>query len=186
MNPQFYRLGECPIWLDREWAGGEEIGVKLDQNVVRSGMNNCQTMEVQAVSWELHTESDRDLNRLLWLGSLYWSFAMVAVAIGPLSMFAGSEADRRFPQDRGDIEKLAEVANQGPCEEVWRAFAQTLSVGQSLFFRGQQTYHRHCVALPANSEVKIQLRMSEPYTLEAPVRLRVVLHGILKSVVEIG
>lgn len=184
---EMFRLGECPTWIDQVWAAGTEI---QDQSwdAPREGISNAQRMEVQAVTWEIHAENDRDLDQMIWLGSLEWDFKTVRVPIGPLSMFAGGEADRRFLDTKtGDMEKLAAVAGgHGPTEEAWRAFAQTLSLGRSLFFRGAQRYEKHPVSIPANSHAHIQLKMRQNYTTLSEIRFRVVFHNIFRTVVEIG
>jgi hypothetical protein len=184
---KFFRIGECPLWIDKEWEVGTEIG---DQSwdVPRDGASGSQAFEVAAVTWEVHTENERDLDQLIWLGSLSWDFTTTQVPIGPLSMFAGGIADSRFIDNKpGDMERLASIAGgQGPTEEAWRAFAQTLSLGKSLFFRGAQRYVKHTVMLPASAKVKLQLKMRQEHTTLSRLRFRVIFQGLFKSIIEIG
>ena len=142
--------------------------------------------DVHRVSWQVFSESSRDLDQVLWQAHLRWHLPVADVMIGPLTQHAGSIGDRLFPKDRGNLERLADVSASLPSEEMWRILTQGSREGGVYRFDGEKDYTEHAIFLPANTQVDIQMLFDAPVVLERELRVRVILHGVYKNVVEVA
>ena len=181
-----FRYGEQITSAKATFAAGSVLG---DQKpgAWEWHMSYPCALDVRAVLWEVFAVG-ADLDRLLWSASLEWDFIHQQVPISHLNYSTGSIGDFFFPPDdgRSDLEKLADTIHELPAEEVWRALAQTNSLGQRLCYRGRKVYTKFPVALPSNTNCSIRLVLDEPVELQNEVRLRVGLDGYFKQVIEVG
>jgi len=178
-----FRLGEACSWKKFSYKPGETLtsAVWLYKSSIPSAF------EVNSISWQLFSKNSKDLDQVLWQASLCWRFSTgLDVAIGPLTQHTGSIGDQLFPEDRGNMERLAETGNGLPSEEMWRILTQGGREGDMYRFGGKMTYLKHPVMIPSSAECEVRLNLDEPVTFEEEFRFRVILHGVFKNVIEVA
>ena len=177
-----FRIGESPLWASWVFSGQPVKAVSFPFKEKDKATH--QAREIHAVSWEIYTENKQDLINLMWLGELSWDFPQANIAIGPVSMFHGSFYDLFFSQGHmSDLEELAKVKG----EEEWRAMCQTFLIGKTHFFRGLCRYEKTPVLLPAGAVWDVKLSFpDEPFTPKGDTRMRIILNGRWRTVVEVG
>jgi hypothetical protein len=157
---------------DLDWEGRDQLhGVAFD---------------VKAVFWEIMA-CEADLDAMLWEGRLSWCFVQAKVSIAHLAYCSGSWGNLLFPDEMGDLERLAGTGGTAPSEEAWRALTQAARLTDNTkIFRGKRVYGRRPVLLPGNATWKVLLRWDREFTPVAPVRMRIGLDGVFKNQIEIG
>lgn len=143
-------------------------------------------LEVHAVSWQLFTKSTNDLDRVLWECNLEWDFLQVKVPIGPLTQSAGGIGDHLFPESRGNLERLSETNSGLPSEEMWRILTQGNKIGDVYTFNGRMQIRKHPILIPASAQCGLFLYADNEVVFQEQLRIRVILHGIFKNVIEVG
>ena len=176
-----FRVGESPLWASWVFSGSTKTVIFP----FADGRNFGQNREIHAVTWEIYTDDKKDLIDLMWTGELNWEFVQVRVPIGPVSLFNGSFYDVFFSQGAGsDLEELARVKG----EDEWRSMCQTFLIGKTHLFRGLNRYEKTPILLPAHASwiVRLDFPDATPFTPRGDTRMRVVLNGHWRNIVEFG
>ena len=180
---QFFRYGETCSALKHTFAPGSELAQHswTYESAIRTAF------DVTGASWQLFSKNSDDLDSMLWNGNLSWVFLnMATVVIGPLTQFTGGLADYYFPESRGNMERLAETHNGLPSEEMWRILTQGNKIGDTFIFNGSMNYKKHPVVIPPSCTCEVRLDSDTPIVFKDEMRIRIILHGIYKNVVEVG
>ena len=178
----FARLGEQTISAKLLFTPGTHLNYGT---AWRWEIRESVGLDVRAVMWEVFAEPE-DLDALLWNSEWKWDFVQTTMPISHLNRSTGSLGDHFFPEDLGDLEKLADCGSKAPSEEMWRALTQTMSAGQNLCFRGRKVYMQMPVHIPPNTDCAICLVLDESIKIVGKVRIRVALDCVFKKIIEFG
>mgnify|MGYP006928221720 CR=1 FL=1 len=141
---------------------------------------------VRAVFWEIMA-CEEDLDHMLWDGRLTWNFGQMEIPLAHLAYCSGSWGNLLFPEEMGDLERLAGTGGTAPSEEAWRALTQMARITDSTkIFRGQRVHHKHPVMLPGKSSWAIHLTWDQEWIPKERVRIRIGLDGTFSNQIEIG
>ena len=155
------------------WAGRDQL----------HGVAFC----VNTVFWEI-MGCEEDLEEMLWQGRLAWNFdGQTEVPIAHLAYCSGSWGNLLFPEEMGDMEKLAGTGGTAPSEEAWRALTQMARLSDvNRLFRGRRQHRKHPVMLPGNATWSVKLLWDQDWTPKERVRMRLGLDGVFQNQIEIG
>ena len=180
----YFRYGESCTWFKHTFEAGSRL--TLHPWVYVSPIPVA--LEVTALSWQVFTTSTDDLDRLLWECALRWDFGAAKIPIGPLTQATGGLGDHLFPESRGNMERLAETGNGLPSEEMWRILTQGNRIGDTFTFNGRMQYRKHPILIPASAQCALHLYTDseEGFVFSKTFRIRVILHGVFKNIIEIS
>lgn len=178
------RFGESCVWFRYTFDADSDL-TKYSWPYTNNETES--SFDVTSVSWQLFSSNSVDLDRVLWECSLKWAFTRNATPleeqIGPLTQSTGSFGDALFPEERDDLQRLADTNINKPSEELWRILTQGSKIGDTFVFQGRKDYHKIPICFPQQTGADIVLSAQNSFCLSAPLRVRVILHGTYRRTI---
>ena len=180
--PKLFRMGEQVLSSSFVFPEGKPVVGSIGVFPFGEG----SAFDVSHVDWEIMTRTDRDLEDLLFFGSLKWDFLSTIVPIAPLSYFGGGVVElfnpnSPLPKGNSDLEKIANVKYENEMTLNLNDFR----LGNGRLYRGRMRYLQYPISIPGNTCYRIVMETSEELVFLEPVRVKVNLHAHYKNVVEL-